>query len=184
MRVLLALVFLLVVPASALAHVTILPETSRPGQTGEFRFRVQNERTDAATIKLEIFIPDGVPVEAEPVKGYDDHPDRRRHPVVAASRSRRGAREDFKVRLGPLPDQPRLVFKALQYYADGQVVRWIQDPTEDAERPAAVLDLGGARAVDGVGTRTIDNGGPPWFWIIAGGLVAFFAGIWFFLLRA
>ena len=183
MRVLLALVFLLVVPASALAHVTILPETSRPGQTGEFRFRVQNERTDAATIKLEIFIPGGVPVEAEPVKGTTIT--RIAGGIQWSGFSLApGRSEDYKVRLGPLPDQPRLVFKALQYYADGQVVRWIQDPTEDAERPAAVLDLGGPRAVDGVGTRTIDNGGPPWFWIIAGGLVVFFAGIWFFLLRA
>ena len=48
-----------------------------------------------------------------------------------ATRSTRAAREDFKVRLGPLPDEPRIVFKALQHYADGQVVRWIQDPSDE-----------------------------------------------------
>src|SRR5262249_23758457 len=61
--------------------------------------------------------------------------------------------EDFKVKLGPLPDQPEIIFKALQHYADGQVVRWIQDPSADADRPAAALDLDGG----GVGGTPIDN---------------------------
>jgi uncharacterized protein YcnI len=149
---LLAVLVLLVAPANALAHVTILPDTSRPGQTGEFRFRTPNEREDAATVKLEVFIPDGVPVEAEPVKGWTIT----RIPggiQWSGSQIRPGRTEDFKVRLGPLPDRPRLVFKVLQYYADGQVVRWIQAPTEDAERPAAVLDLGGRTRIDGVSTN-------------------------------
>jgi uncharacterized protein YcnI len=182
-RVLLALLVLLLAPASAVAHVTILPESSRPGQTGEFRFRVQNERTDAATIKLEIFIPGGVPVEAEPVKGAT---------ITRIAGGLQwsgfslapGRTEDYKVRLGPLPERGQLVFKALQYYADGQVVRWIQDPTQDAERPAAVLDLGGRVSLSGDVDRPDDGGGPPWFWIILGGIVVFFAGLWFFLLRA
>ena len=70
-----------------------------------------------------------------------------------------GRTEEFKVRLGPLPDRGQIVFKALQYYADGQVVRWIQNPTEDAERPAAVLDLGGG--ADAIATDD-DSGGFPW----------------------
>jgi uncharacterized protein YcnI len=182
-RALLAALVLLVVPSSALAHVTILPETSRPGETGEFRFRVQNERTDAATIKLEIFIPDGVPVEAEPVKGTTIT--RIAGGIQWSGFSLApGRTEDYKVRLGPLPEKPQLVFKALQYYADGQVVRWIQDPTEDAERPAAVLDLGGSVSLIGDARGPDDGGGTPWFWIILGGFVVFFAGLWFFLLRA
>ena len=150
---------LLLAPASALAHVTIMPDTSRPGETGEFGFRVQNERADAATDKLEVFIPDGVPVEAEPARGWTIT----RIPgglQWSGSSIPPGRTEEFKVRLGPLPDRGQLVFKALQYYADGQVVRWIQDPTDDAERPAAVLDLGGG---DATGTGTGDDGGGfPW----------------------
>jgi uncharacterized protein YcnI len=170
---LLAVLVLLLAPASALAHVTVLPETSRPGQTGEFRFRTPNEREDAATVKLEVFIPDGVPVEAEPVKGWTIT----RIPgglQWSGGLIRPGRTEDFKVKLGPLPDEPQLVFKALQYYADGQVVRWIQEPTDDAERPAAVLDLGG-----GVANGTDDDsGGLPWpliaaLVIVVGGAVAF-----------
>ena len=59
----------------------------------------------------------------------------------------------------PAPRPRALVFKALQYYADGQVVRWIQNPTEDAERPAAVLDLGGG--ADAIAADD-DSGGFPW----------------------
>jgi len=155
LRFVLALLVVLVAPANALAHVTILPDTSRPGQSGEFRFRVQNERTDAATVKLEVFIPNGVPVEAEPVKGATIT---RIAGGIQWSRFSLapGRSEDYAVRLGPLPDRPQLVFKALQYYADGQVVRWIQAPADDAERPAAVLDLGGGEATKG------DSGGFPW----------------------
>jgi uncharacterized protein YcnI len=163
LRLLLAVLALLVLPSTALAHVTIVPETSRPGQSGTFGFRVQNERTDAATEKLEIFVPDGVPAEAEPVRG------------ATISRIAGGIQwsglsippgrtEEFKVKLGPLPDRGEIVFKALQYYADGQVVRWIQEPTADAERPAAVLDLGGAAAR---GTGDDGSDGAPWALIVA-----------------
>jgi periplasmic copper chaperone A len=163
-RVLLAVLVLLAAPSAALAHVTILPGTSRPGETGEFRFRVQNERTDAATVKLEIYVPDGVPVEAEPVEGTTIT--RIAGGIQWADFSLApGRSEDFKVRLGPLPDRGQLVFKALQHYADGQVVRWIQEPTQDAERPAAVLDLGGGGAGEEPG------GGFPWPLVVIAAIV-------------
>jgi uncharacterized protein YcnI len=160
MRVLLAVLVLLVAPTSALAHVTVLPEASRPGQTGEFSFRTPNERTDAATTKLEVFIPDGVPAEAQPIKGWTINRIAGGIQWTADEgvSNKPGRTEDLKVKLGPLPEQPRLVFKALQHYADGQVVRWIQDPTEDAERPAAVLDLGGG----GDMSASDESGGFPW----------------------
>lgn len=54
---------------------------------------------------------------------------------------------DFVVTMGPLPDTPTLVFKALQTYADGDVVRWIEEPTAadpDPAEPASVLEVAGA----------------------------------------
>jgi len=168
---------LLLAPASALAHVTIMPDTSRPGETGEFGFRVQNERADAATDKLEVFIPDGVPVEAEPARGWTIT----RIPgglQWSGSSIPPGRTEEFKVRLGPLPDRGQLVFKALQYYADGQVVRWIQDPS-DEQRPAAVLDLGGKVSLAGDVVRPDEERHNTGLWIAIG--IGFF-GLLFLLL--
>jgi uncharacterized protein YcnI len=175
--VLLAVLVLLLAPANALAHVTILPDTSRPGESGEFGFRVQNERADAATDKLEVFIPDGVPVEAEPARGWTIT---RIAGGIQWSGSSipPGRTEEFKVRLGPLPDRGQIVFKALQYYADGQVVRWIQEPSEDAERPAAVLDLSGRGQIGTDATVNDDTGdGPPWALIVAGAILLFIVAV-------
>jgi uncharacterized protein YcnI len=99
-------------------------------------------------------VPAGVPVETEPHDGWTATRISGGVSWTADGENsiKPGRTEDFKVRLGPLPKQPRIVFKALQYYADGQIVRWIQAPTADAERPAAVLDLTGRGvSIDGNG---------------------------------
>jgi uncharacterized protein YcnI len=179
MRLALALVFLALFPASALAHVTVLPESSRPGQTGVFTFRTPNERDASSTVRLEIFVPAGVGAEVEPKDGWtitriaggirwDAQPG---HEIRA------GRTEDFKVRLGPLPKAPRLIFKALQYDADGQIVRWIQEPTADAERPAAVLDLGGGAIAGNSAVGDTSGGGAPWALIAAGVILLVIVGL-------
>ncbi len=60
-----------------------------------------------------------------------------------------GQFQEFDVALGPLPDSGQMVFKALQTYSDGNVVRWIEEPTTDGsepEHPAPVLKLAAATA--------------------------------------
>ncbi|HZP29780.1 MAG TPA: DUF1775 domain-containing protein, partial [Acidimicrobiia bacterium] len=60
-----------------------------------------------------------------------------------------GAFDLFTVFGGPLPTKTgKLVFKALQTYSDGSVVRWIETPTKGApapENPAPTLTLTPAR---------------------------------------
>jgi uncharacterized protein YcnI len=169
MRLALALVVLALFPASAFAHVTVLPESSRPGQTGVFSFRTPNEREDAATVRLDVFVPAGVPVEVQPHDGWTATRISGGVSWTADGENsiKPGRTEDFKVRVGPLPDQPRIIFKALQYYADGQIVRWIQAPTADAERPAAMLDLGGG-PIGADAPAEAGGGGAPWALIAAG----------------
>lgn len=147
MRALLALVLLLVLAVPASAHVTVLPDVARPGDSLELTFRAQNERDDAATTKLEVFVPQGVPVAAVPREGWDAARTGDSivwTPKAAGDAIPPGRTADFKVKVGPLPQSDRVVFKALQTYADGQVVRWIQDSGKDDERPAAILNLSGA----------------------------------------
>lgn len=153
MRRLLAgvLVLLLAAPPAA-AHVEVRPAVARPGDTVELTFRVPNERADAATVGLELFLPAGVPATVAPHPGWTstdrgggdiafapDTPDR----AIAPGRA-----QDFKLTLGPLPRGDRIVFKALQTYADGAVVRWIQTGGPQDERPAAILDLSGTGSTE------------------------------------
>jgi uncharacterized protein YcnI len=58
----------------------------------------------------------------------------------------------FTISAGPLPTKPnKLVFKALQTYSDGDVVRWIQATAKGApepEFPAPTLTLTKAASAD------------------------------------
>ena len=141
-------VLVLVCAAPAWGHVTVIPDVARPGDTVALTFRVPNERDDAATTGLELFLPKGVPAKVadHPGWSYEDKGDG--HivwtPTDPSAVIGPGRTQDFKVTLGPLPQTDRIVFKTLQTYADGQVVRWIQDTGSDDERPAAILDLSGS----------------------------------------
>jgi len=52
---------------------------------------------------------------------------------------------EFPLSLGPLPDTDKIIFKALQTYSDGSVVRWIDEPPAaggtEPEHPAPALAL-------------------------------------------
>src|SRR3954451_11344480 len=125
MRLVVALALLRVLAAPAGAHVTVLPDVARPGDTVELTFRVPNERADASTVGLDLFLPPGVPAQIAPHKGWTstnkgngelDFAVLDNSAAIIPGRS-----QDFKVTLGPLPHTDRIVFKALQHYADGQV---------------------------------------------------------------
>ena len=186
MRLALALVFLALFPASALAHVTVVPETSRPGQTGDFTFRTPNEREDAATVRLDVYPPRGGAARRS-CRTTAGRPGGSRAGCAGRrtvkTRSSPGARRTSSSTSARLPDEPRIIFKALQYYADGQVVRWIQAPTADAERPAAVLDLGGGAVVGTDATVDDKTGGPPWALIAAGAILLLIVGLFVALRR-
>ncbi|MBI3257565.1 MAG: DUF1775 domain-containing protein, partial [Actinobacteria bacterium] len=68
-----------------------------------------------------------------------------------------GEFDEFNISLGPLPsDVDTLTFKALQTYANGEVVRWIEAArTDDAEpeRPAPVLMLTAPTELDAIPTQ-------------------------------
>jgi uncharacterized protein YcnI len=170
----LALALALLLPATALAHVTVLPESSRPGETADLTFRVPNERDDAATVQVDVFLPTGVPAKVSSPDGWTQvvlDTGEVRWAADQGKAIKPGRTQDFKVRLGPLPDAPQIAFKALQHYADGQLVRWIQDPS-DEQRPAAVLDLGGdgGRRTDGVNAIGLDQGPDHFGLVIAIGI--------------
>jgi uncharacterized protein YcnI len=155
------------VAAPAGAHVTVEPATATPGGFVTLTFRVPNEATDASTVKVEIELPQNAPITSvatRPLAGWSAEVQRRTlaTPVPGAHGAQvtdvvsrvvwtaepgagigPGQFQEFDLSAGPLPEVDVLVFKALQHYSDGEVVRWIDEPNPgiDLEHPAPVVRL-------------------------------------------
>jgi uncharacterized protein YcnI len=162
---------------TASAHVTVSAEDATPGHDVTAVFRVPNERDDASTVRLEVRFPTDHPlgqVSVAPVPGWTATVKKRTLAVPVHAHDgeitevvesvvwqggaiKPGEFLEFPVTFGPVPhDADRLVFKALQSYSDGQVVRWIETPPSgDAQQPqypAPVLSLAaGHGAATGTG---------------------------------
>lgn len=154
-------------PASASAHVTVEPTTAIAGTETTFTFRVPTESDRASTTRVVLALPTSSPIPAvlvEPVPGWRlsiahralASPVRSDDGQVASVVSRvswtaigpdssiaPGQFRRFTIAAGPVPAGNRLVFRILQYYSDGTVVRWIDPPLAGAEaaHPAPVVTI-------------------------------------------
>jgi len=152
-------------PAPANAHVTISPKTLAAGAVDEITFRCPNERPSSATTKLVIQLPPEYPltlVKVRPVPGWHASiatrklakPVHTRHGDVVSAVDTiaweggsiaRDEYQDFAILAGPMPrGAHRLAFKAVQTYANGEVVRWIElrGPGEaEPPHPAPILTI-------------------------------------------
>jgi uncharacterized protein YcnI len=153
-------------PASA--HVSVSPKEATQGGYGRVAFRVPTESDTAATTKVEVVLPENAPVASVstmPVPGWTVTTEKRKlnpplevhgSPVTEAVSKitwtasadagiKPGQFQEFPVSMGPLPTADTMVFKALQTYSDGNVVRWIEEPPagggQEPEHPAPVLKL-------------------------------------------
>jgi uncharacterized protein YcnI len=170
--------------APASAHVTVNPNTATQGGYTKVAFRVPNEKDTADTVKLEVTLPEDNPVASvsvKPVPGWTAAPEttKLKNPIKSddgdvtqavtkitwtagpGAAIKPGQFQEFEVSLGPLPKVNQIVFKALQYYSDGDVVRWIEEPSAGApepEHPAPILKLTAANAsADGDANATADT---------------------------
>ncbi|MEV0427152.1 YcnI family protein [Micromonospora sp. NPDC050495] len=159
---------------AASAHVTVNPKEATQGGYGRFAFRVPNESDTASTTKVEVNLPENAPVgsvSTMPVPGWTVAVEKRKvdPPIdvhgsqlteavskltwtATAGGVKPGEFQEFPVSMGPLPQVDRMVFKVLQTYSDGNVSRWIEEPTpgaEEPEDPAPVLTLTAASASAG-----------------------------------
>ncbi|HVE46261.1 MAG TPA: YcnI family protein [Acidimicrobiales bacterium] len=157
---------LAVVAAPAAAHVTVNPGEAAKGGFAKLAFRVPNERPDSGTVKLELTFPpehplSSVSVRPQPGWAFTTEKTNLERPVeregaeaVTEAVSKitwtggpvnPGEFQEFEVSVGPLPENAdQLVFKAVQTYASGEVVRWIDEAApggEEPEHPAPVLAL-------------------------------------------
>jgi uncharacterized protein YcnI len=152
-------------PSTASAHVTVSPGTAEPGGYARVVFRVPNERPDASTTRLEVTFPSDhrfASVSVQPVPGWTATT-RKEKPAVPTEAGedkstevvtsiaweggavQPGQFQEFPVSMGKLPTtNTKLVFKAVQTYSSGEVVRWIdvqQDGAPRPEHPAPTLSV-------------------------------------------
>ncbi len=188
-------------PASA--HVTINPQEAAQGGYGRFAFRVPNESDTASTARVEVVLPENAPVgsvSTMPVAGWTVRVQKRKvdPPIdvhgsqlteavatvtwtaAAGGGVKPGEFQEFPVSMGPLPQVDRMVFKVLQTYSDGDVSRWIEEPTpgqEEPEDPAAVLTLTAASPAASAPGGDDEDSDPGATALGVAGLVAGLAGL-------
>ena len=171
------------VATPAVAHVSVNPAEAEKGSLAKLTFRVPNERDNAATTKVEVTLDPDHPIEkvdVHPTTGWSHSIERNRSSQTAGGttttatagtitwsggRIGPGESQEFEVSMGPIPfDADRLVFKTVQTYDNGEVVRWIDVPTGDdePEHPAPILTLteGAGEGGDGA-TETHDGEDTP-----------------------
>jgi uncharacterized protein YcnI len=151
--------------AAAGAHVTISPKSVAGGGVAELTFRCPNERPNAAITGLVVQLPEDASlrvIKLRPIAGWHAtvttrkfarpfQDQRGEHTTTddtiawSGGRIPPGRHQDFQILAGPLPHGPtKLVFKAIQTYANGEIVRWIQvaGPGEAAPpQPAPILTI-------------------------------------------
>ena len=143
----------LVVPAAAVAHVTIQPGEWEAGAFARMAVRVPNERDDAETTSITVQFPENVPsarfqnhpscereVQREPLaEPIEDLTERivsvtwTCDPAIPAD-----GFDEFGISF-QIPEDAaegeEILFPATQTYSSGEVVEWI-DPDPEAESPA------------------------------------------------
>jgi periplasmic copper chaperone A len=183
--VLAAVVVGMVAAAPAWAHVTVSSASAVQGGFAKLTFRVPNEKDNASTTRLEVHFPQNTPLAnvavkpvagwtakitraklATPVKTHDGEITEAVTTIVwtasADAAIKPGEFQEFDVSGGPLPEADQLVFKALQGYSDGDIVRWIEEPVAgqaEPEHPAPVLKL--AKATNGDGNGGVQVSATP-----------------------
>ncbi len=170
-----AILAVLTSAAPATAHITVNPREAPKGGFAKLGFRVPNERSDSGTVKVDVAFPAEHPftsVSVKPTPGWTfsvqktplDEPVESHGRTITESVSQvtweggvinPGEFQEFEVSAGRMPeDADELVFKAIQTYASGEVVRWIEEATpggEEPEEPAPVLTLVESDAGHGAG---------------------------------
>jgi uncharacterized protein YcnI len=147
---------LLGITGTAAAHVVTTPGSVTQGSVADVSFQVPDEEDSATTTKVEVAFPADHPIASVEVKAMpgwhvtvehvrlarplesDDGPVTEAVSRITWSGGSvaPGTFEDFTVSLGPLPtDTGQLVFKAIQTYSNGDIVRWIDTSSLDGAEP-------------------------------------------------
>jgi uncharacterized protein YcnI len=172
-----ALLCSVALPAIAQAHVSLHPNEVPTGSFATLDIRVPNEKEGANTVKLAVQVPPGfldVSTEympgwtskvvtgklAKPIQTEDGEVTEQVREVIWTGDGKQGLIPpgqflDFGISTEiPGSEGEELSFKTLQYYDNGEVVRWIGGP--NSEEPAPQIDVTAAGGVlqDVAGSET------------------------------
>ena len=155
--------------AAAQAHVTVHPNALSSGGFTVINVQVPNERDKASTVRVDVQFPDAIyiaspavipgwktrvitkklpqPVEIGPGFSVSSRVDR---VVFTGGRIGPGQFLSFPVSIKAPTSKAGtlLTFKALQTYSNGEVVRWIGNPTADAPAPQVVIRSSSSPVLD------------------------------------
>ncbi|MFB7177457.1 YcnI family protein [Streptomyces sp. NPDC056257] len=163
----------LVLSGTAFAHVGVQPvgEAAKGGYA-TLNFKVPNERDNASTTQLEVNFPVDQPLTSvmpQDIPGWTSNVEKTKldkpltvhgkqvNEVVtkvtwSGGKIEPGKFQQFPVSVGKLPESAdQMVFKSIQTYDNGEVVRWIEEAKEGAaepQNPAPVLKLTAAKGDD------------------------------------
>ncbi|MFI1651310.1 YcnI family protein [Streptomyces avidinii] len=162
----------LVLSGPAFAHVGVQPvgEAAKGGYA-TINFKVPNERDNASTTQLEVNFPIDQPLTSvmpQDVPGWTVTVEKSKldKPLTVHGKQineavtkvtwtggkiEPGKFQQFPLSVGKLPESDQMVFKSIQTYDNGEVVRWIEEAKEGAaepQNPAPVLKLAAPKGGD------------------------------------
>jgi uncharacterized protein YcnI len=168
----------LLAPSAAPAHVSFHPNAIPQGAFITTDIRVPNEEDNANVTAIRVELPDGVlDAEGAPPAGWSFSSKTKKlaKPIktddgtvtsevtevdFTGGKIKPGEFGNFPVALG-LPDSAKqgqvVGFPTIQTYSNGDVVRWIGNPTDDKPAPTIDVTAPGAAALDVTG----GDAGPP-----------------------
>jgi uncharacterized protein len=152
----------LLVPAAAQAHVSLHPNEVPSASFATLDIRVPNEMESANTVKLAVQVPPGfldISTEympgwtskvltsklAKPVQTDDGEVTEQVREIVWTGSGKQGQIPPGQFLNFPISTEipgkagEELTFKVLQYYDNGEVIRWIGGP--NSEEPAPQIDV-------------------------------------------
>jgi uncharacterized protein YcnI len=133
---------LLLLPAGALAHVSIQPRQSTQGATERYTVRIPTEGK-VATVAAEMDVPEGVIIETLQAPAGWTHEITRKDDRISAIVWRADVKPGEYIEVGFVArnprDKARIVWVLRQRFADGTVTDWTVGPT--GTRPTAVTQL-------------------------------------------
>jgi uncharacterized protein len=172
-----AAAFALLAPAAAQAHVSLHPNEVPTGSFATLDIRVPNEMEKANTVKLAVQVPPGfldISTEympgwtskvltsklAKPVQTDDGEVTEQVREIIWTGDGKQGLIPPGQFLNFPISTEipgkagEELTFKVLQYYDNGEIVRWIGGPS--SEEPAPKIDVTAAGGVlqDVAGSET------------------------------